>query len=322
MGHCNYKYDEIMLIKNKPSEGKTLNITFCFDNNFAMPCGVAITSVIKNNPNINLHFHLFSEDVSDDSLTRFSKIKGDNVSLTVYKIHGDMYINEKTLTQGLSKATCLRFLAPEIIDSSIERILYLDGDMICLDKLDGLLDLNLENRIAAVVEDLAVTQKKYELQTHLPPIDNYFNAGFMFINTIEWKKNNITEHCFEMINNGAIYKFADQDVLNILLNNKKLVLAREYNRIITLTPLKLLDSEFEFNSIIIHYTTENKPWYTIFESRIFSRYFNASPWSDFRLDEAPTATAFRLKAKKYLKENNYISYIKYYLRYLIKKHQN
>ncbi|MEG2567732.1 MAG: glycosyltransferase family 8 C-terminal domain-containing protein, partial [Acinetobacter sp.] len=110
-------------------------------------------------------------------------------------------------------------------------------------------------------------------------------------------------------------------VLNILLNDKKLVLAREYNRIITLTPLKLLDSEFELNSIIIHYTTENKPWYTIFESRIFSRYFNASPWSDFRLDEAPTATAFRLKAKKCLKENNYISYIKYYLRYLIKKHQ-
>lgn len=168
MGHCNYKYDEIMLIKNKLSESKTLNITFCFDNNFAMPCGVAITSVIKNNPNINLHFHLFSEDVSDDSLTRFSKIKGDNVSLTVYKIHGDMYINEKTLTQGLSKATCLRFLAPEIIDSSIERILYLDGDMICLDKLDGLLDLNLENRIAAVVEDLAVTQKNMNCRLTYP----------------------------------------------------------------------------------------------------------------------------------------------------------
>lgn len=159
MGHCNYKYDEIMLIKNKPSEGETLNITFCFDDKFAMPCGVAITSVIENNPNINLHFHLFSEDVSDDSLSRFSKIKGRNVSLTVYKIHGDMYINEKTLTQGLSKASCLRFLAPEIIDSSIERLLYLDGDMICQGNLGGLFSLNLDNKIAAVVEDLEVTQK-------------------------------------------------------------------------------------------------------------------------------------------------------------------
>lgn len=322
MGHCDYKYDELTLIENKLLKGRTLNITFCFDDKYAMPCGVAITSIIENNPSINLHFHLFSEDVSDDSLSRFSKIKGRNVSLTVYKIHGDMYINEKTLTQGLSKASCLRFLAPEIIDSSIERLLYLDGDMICQGNLGGLFSLNLDNKIAAVVEDLEVTQKKYKLQTHLPPIDNYFNSGFMFINTVEWKQLNITQKCFEMINNGVIYKFADQDVLNILLNNKKLLVGREYNRIITLTPLKLLDSEFEFNSIIIHYTTQNKPWYTIFESRIFSRFFNASPWSDFRLDEAPTATAFRLKAKKYLKENNYISYLKYYLRYLIKKHQS
>lgn len=320
MGNCNYTYDEFILVENKLLESDTLNITFCFDDKFAMPCGVAITSVIKHNPNINLHFHLFSEDISQDSQNRFSKISGDNVSITVYKIHGDMYINERTLTQGLSKATCLRFLAPEIIDSSIEKILYLDGDMICLGKLDGLLKLNLENKVAAVIQDLAVTQKKYELQTHLPPIENYFNAGFMFINTVEWKNNNITERCFSMINNGDIYKFADQDVLNILLNNKKLVIDSAYNRIITLTPLKILDAEFESNSIILHYTTENKPWYTIYESSIFLNHFRTSPWADFKLKEAPTATAFRLKAKKHLREKNYFGFVKYYYRYLLKKH--
>lgn len=39
---------------------------------------------------------------------------------------------------------------------------------------------------------------------------NYFNAGVMFINTSEWKKNNITQKALEMINSGKVYRYADQ----------------------------------------------------------------------------------------------------------------
>lgn len=58
---------------------------------------------------------------------------------------------------------------------------------------------------------------------------NYFNAGVMFINTSEWKKNNITQKALEMINSGKVYRYADQDVLNILLNGRVHYLDKKYN---------------------------------------------------------------------------------------------
>lgn len=49
------------------------------------------------------------------------------------------------------------------------------------------------------------------------------------------KKNNITQKALEMINSGKVYRYADQDVLNILLNGRVHYLDKKYNNKTTLS---------------------------------------------------------------------------------------
>lgn len=50
----------------------------------------------------------------------------------------------------------------------------------------------------------------------------YFNADVLLINTEQWMKNDITTKSMQMINSGKVYRFADQDVLNFLLEEKSI----------------------------------------------------------------------------------------------------
>lgn len=47
---------------------KSINIGYGVDNNFIRPMGVSMTSIIKNNMDINIIFHIFIDYIDDMSL--------------------------------------------------------------------------------------------------------------------------------------------------------------------------------------------------------------------------------------------------------------
>lgn len=57
----------------------------------------------------------------------------------------------------------------------------------------------------------------------------YFNAGFLLINLIRWAEEDISTQAMQLLKNNALrnkLSFLDQDVLNILLTNKVIYLAK------------------------------------------------------------------------------------------------
>lgn len=63
------------IIKTSNNNLKELNIAFCFDDNFVMPTGVAIASIIENNKDSHLHFHLFFESISEKTNLEYLRYK-------------------------------------------------------------------------------------------------------------------------------------------------------------------------------------------------------------------------------------------------------
>ncbi|WP_250870169.1 glycosyltransferase [Hafnia paralvei] len=59
-----------------------------------------------------------------------------------------------------------------------------------------------------------------------------------------------------MINSGTIYKYADQDVLNILLNENIKLIDKKYNKTITLSPIDRVDDNASRGTTILHYVTK------------------------------------------------------------------
>ncbi|HIB7346987.1 TPA: glycosyltransferase family 8 protein, partial [Escherichia coli] len=228
-------------------------------------------------------------------------------------------INPDTLVLGIPLSTCLRFLIPEVIDDKINKILYLDCDVICNGTLDELVDYNLNADIACVIPDSPEMQERVKKLDYGIEFINYFNAGVMFINTSEWKKNNITQKALEMINSGKVYRYADQDVLNILLNGRVHYLDKKYNNKTTLSVRCDEEQKNLPNTIIMHYVTQNKPWYKIFRAQNFDHYFSNSPWKNHKRNLAPSSSEIRLKSKVFWLEGKYCKAISYYYKYLLVK---
>lgn len=309
--------DEIKpLINNCNPEYPTLHIALGFDNNYAMPAGVAILSVIKNTPNYNLNFHLFIDNVSDENILKFKELIFDNVSITLYYLNNNFIINPKTLVLHIpTVSTCIRFIMPKLLVSVTDQLIYLDSDIICLQSLNKITEYNIDNYIAGVISD---TKDMQQTISKMYNIDStkYFNAGVLLINTKKWCEENISEKALTMINDGNIYKFADQDVLNILLENKTLLLPIKFNTKIKISIDAHQEKEIRPYTVILHYISQNKPWYKVYLSEIFNDYLALSPWKDEPLPLSGDSSSIRNYAKYLFKQKFYSKFVYYYIIYL------
>lgn len=305
------------LFENAQASLETTHIAFCFDDNYAMPAGIAMSSVISNNMDKNLVFHLFANNVTNEKISMFNQLNNDNVSIICYEIGDDFSINPDTLVLHVSASTCLRFVVPQILNKVTSRVLYLDCDVLCTNNLNELIHTELSDKYAAVVPDVDKTQEKQCPACDIP-YGEYFNAGMIYINTDMWVDNNLTDKAFAMINSGKVYKFADQDVLNILMQGKTVFLPKIYNQLTSLTVGGNEDNLLSEDTVIIHYVTGNKPWYQLYLTPLYQTYIASSPWANQKLslanENAPSTT--RRYAKLLASQKKYFSAFKYYLLYL------
>ena len=306
---------KILINKHNPNYA-TLHIALGFDDNYALPAGVTILSVINNTLNYNLHFHLFVDKVSDLNIDKFKQLASDRITITLYTINSNFIINPKTLVLHITTiSTCIRFIIPDILSSIADRIIYLDSDTICLQSLEKITKYCIDNYIAGVIPDDRAMQKEiatmYEINS-----EQYFNAGVLLINTKRWCDEKISQKAFNLVNSGKVFKYADQDVLNILLENKTLLLPIKFNTKIKISIDAHQEKEIKPYTVILHYVSQNKPWFKVYQSKIFKHYLNLSPWKEDKLPLSGNSSSIRNYAKYLFKQKLFNKAIYYYFVYL------
>lgn len=297
------------------------HIALGFDDNYAMPAGIAVYSVIKNNPESNLHFHLFVDNVSEENIAKFKSLANQNILFSIYHINDKFQINPETLVLKLTPSTCIRFVMPDILKDITKQFLYIDSDVLCLGSIEELFNMQLKpDVIAGVIPDEKSMQ---EIVKTLYPkeIDatKYFNAGVLLINTEQWTKNDITTKSMQMINNGKVYRFADQDVLNFLLDEKIQLLPIKYNRKISISTSGCEEKQIPAETKILHYVTLNKPWLQTYHSGLFDSFFVQSPWKNKIKPVAYKVSSIRNFAKYNLAKGHLFTAIKYFWIYILNR---
>jgi len=302
------------------TEDKELvHIALAFDDNYAMPAGVTITSIIENNSSLSFCFHLFVDNISSINLQKFSQLISEKCSVKIYYLNNNFQINSDTLVLGyLSFMSCVRFIIPDILEKETDKFLYIDSDILCLKPIDILYSTELTGYIAGVIPDDNVMRNVVK---DLYPINSekYFNAGVLLINTKEWVKYDISAKCMQTINDGKIYQFADQDVLNILLENKTILLPIKYNTKIHISISCKEEQLIALYTVFLHYVTGYKPWYQTFDSKLFRKFYDISPWKDTKRPKALKKSWLRHYAKYCLKRGRVFTASKFYYFYLFNK---
>ena len=250
-----------------------MNICLSSDNNYAPHLATVIISVLKNSPRkSNFRFHIFDGGISDNNKNKILELRNiKNFQLNYYipdiKKYNEWFDKLPQKTR-FSPAMLYRLSIPSLL-SNIDKVLYLDSDLIVTSNIQELFEIDVENYYALVRVE------------HFKNKGNYFNSGVMMINNKLWIRDNLLEK-FEdyFINNYEKCMLGDQDILNPVLNNNIKDIGNQYNYYIAdRNELK------DLNYIkILHYASKFKPWLetTTNKNTIYLyeywKYFSLSPW--------------------------------------------
>ena len=279
----------------------TFSIVFISDNNYIMPTGVAITSLKLNKCKKSIYnIYILANNVSVDNEEKILLLNEEGFSVEIKHLdNNDNYekLYQKTKTSTASHVTSTSLYKFDIcnIFESIDKVLYLDSDMIIQSDLKELFSIDLGDYYAGVVKDSG------PMICYNPPITKrlninhtaYFNSGVMLLNLKKIRKDNIREKLLEYRRYGINF-FKDQDTFNVVFAENVKYLPFKYNTTISniVRPnikafsdyysMEMYENKIEYvkKAHIIHMSSSEKPWnvYAPYLTTLFKFYLDKSPF--------------------------------------------
>lgn len=295
-----------------------MNIVCCTDHNYIMPTGVMICSACVNHQDCTITFHVVcNDDVTEED-------KQDLKNITSQYNHKIEFITAPVFTKKalyfpvnkhITITTYYRLFLTELLPYDIDKIIYLDGDLIVRHSLKDLYESNINSFAIAAIPDMDEGQIYLYNNLKYKQSLGYFNAGVLLINLKYWRKHKLLNKFIDfIINNPERIKYHDQDILNFVLRENKVKLPLKYNVQDGFFRKKLnISWEYEDdlkeainNPVIVHFTCgNNKPWNKgcdVPYKEEFFKYRNLTKWKDEPLKKIayPNKTRIKQYVKKVL----------------------
>ncbi|HEB9432412.1 TPA: hypothetical protein RZK50_001598, partial [Campylobacter coli] len=156
--------------------------------------------------------------------------------IKIYNINPKNFTTMGLKAHAGSLVMYYRILIGSILPEDIEKVLYLDVDMLCFCDLRFLCALDFDGKV--VYTSTTASKPKFSLKaknsTHNDEKENiffendYMNIGFMFINLKQWRKLDIENKCLNLFTKYEFAPVMDELCLNYVLQNYIKFLPLEY----------------------------------------------------------------------------------------------
>lgn len=263
------------------SETATIPVVYACDDNYVEYLACSIASLLKNKTeNEFIKIFILIESLKPENIKKLERINSNkNASIEFIKISKHNLLQQEipALLKHISITTYFRLLLPELLPE-FDKVIYLDCDTNVLTSLTELYNTDISNYYIAGVPDMSENECCERLN-----LSKYVNAGVLLLNLKELRLTNVLGKLFEHCNNHfKEFKYADQDIINITLQDKILYLDRTWNA----QTSKFMNEKPEWlevakNAKVIHYLTGFKPWrakYNLPYKKIFLEYLELTPW--------------------------------------------
>lgn len=204
-----------------------MNILISANTNFIGPTSVMIYSFCRSHRDIEADIYLAFHDLRESDIERLQKIVSHFKHKRLCPIDVGGEFAAKVSAKGrFSYETYYRILAVNRLPQNMERILYLDADMLIKKELIEVYSILLSDTCPfAVCDDIeGHTRGSYEPtldRVAIPYNYRYFNAGFMLMNLNYLRKRNSVDYILDAFyREHNRYPFPDQDVLNHMYYDK------------------------------------------------------------------------------------------------------
>lgn len=208
-----------------------INILLSSDDNYARHMGVVIYSVLTTNTDVAaIRFFIVNNGISQENKEKITEMVQPFSNAEVNYIDFGPWEKHLQLNMlwNISMSSYGRLFVGEMLPKDVNRILYLDCDMLVCDSLCELWRTEMGNNVIGAVMDYVPFQTKKGVG--LSNDELYFNAGMLLINLDLWRKFNIGKVCLDFINkrHGNVLHH-DQGTLNGVLKKRWFKLPLKYN---------------------------------------------------------------------------------------------
>ena len=264
-------------------------IAFGVDARYVKYAGITMTSVAMQSDGAEVGFHLVCDGIADDDLKRLDAFRAAFPQTDVHVYDARAAVDEIPFPRGIpreriNRSVFTRILMPELVPQSLDRILYLDADTLCVGRMDALWSLSLAGTPLAAAPEGEAQRKAARIGMKGC---SYFNAGVMLIDLARWRAQQLTVRTLAAwAEPGAGFPLLEQDALNEVLDGDFLPLGREYVRM--MDAFAPWDVDFSAQYTIWHFLNEGKPWIRYADPRVRTPYWQVvrgSPWSDLTPSE-------------------------------------
>lgn len=298
---------------------ENINIALGLDNKYFPYAGVLMTSILFNAVKERFVFHVaMSEKISSDN----NKKKNDfnrlykNAQIKIYDFANeieDLPNLSQYTDKRFNKSILLRILLPRVL-KNINRIIYLDADILCIGNLRRLWDLSIPQEYIIAASRYKKKNEKEQIKRIGLKDEHYFNSGVILIDVKKWQKFHITKaiiDCYKKFHEFFI--LPDQDAINIILQKRIYTLPYMFNRMLAANDITL--DGYEKEDLLLHFVNETKPWIkgnTPVIKALYKKYVNESLWADLHFIEPNTPKQMLLAGRNYEEIGDYKSAAYYY----------
>lgn len=236
-----------------------ISIAFCVNDGYVIQLGVTIFSILKSNPDSSFLFYVFSSDFSEDSKIKMNKIMRHfpNSDICYKCVEREKFSSLKLNIDYISLETYYRYVLADMLPD-VDKILYLDADLIVKGDLRFLWDTDISGVFMAGAEDKFITTERYKSKIGFLETDLYVNAGVLLMNLSKMRQEKMSEILLRKTQEltGKI-SYQDQDILNVVFKGK----IKEIDILYNFTTYSVKHEKSKRKSAtIIHYTGAAKPW--------------------------------------------------------------
>lgn len=247
-----------------------INILVCSDKNYIMPTAVLLKSLSFNicsndKSKYKLTTYILNSDLSDGDIKNIENIVNEkNIKILSLKINEEDFKGLK-VSGHISKSAYYRILASDVLPNNIDRVLYLDCDIIINGSIKDFYFQDFDGKALIACEDKVISHNDLEVykNLNLDINDKYFNSGVILFN-IELLRQipDFKSKMFNFINaNKENFIFHDQDILNGFFKDKvKFDDDFIYNNLVKWIRNRKELKEAYKNTVIFHYADRWKPW--------------------------------------------------------------
>lgn len=244
-----------------------MNVAFCIDKNYFRYFIVALKSFAVNNISERYNIYFVHNGISAKEKNILIKFIKENKLFISEIVVNDFVFNDLCTNYHFTKAMYYRLLLQDLLPEKINKVLYLDADLLVVGDVSELFDFDIENYFVAAIEEPNFRDQN---RLMMKPTSSYFNSGVMLINLEAWRKVNLKDMIIEFVKkNKNIIEMPDQDALNASIEGRCLFLPPIFNQQTVFFESQLKFSTFTSDELleakkkpkIIHFTGSSKPWH-------------------------------------------------------------